>query len=147
LCRGLIFNQLPAVTYVHLPGAMKKLLIALMAVAALAATPTFAASATMLRIAIPYEFVVNGKTLPAGTYDILESTRDIVYVRSVQGKDTAMVLADNGYAAEDADTSLAFAVVDGKHYLVNVTRPGSVKEMRRPHVDGPVVLALLKEAR
>ena len=127
---------------------MKKLFTAMMAVAALAATPTFAAGSPTLRIAIPYEFVVNGKTLPAGTYEILDTVnRDVVFIRDLSSKHVAMALADNGYAPENAASSLAFGVADGKHYLLNVTRAGSSKELRRPHVSGPIALAHLRTAQ
>lgn len=116
--------------------------------AAFAVTPMIAAGHATLRSNIPFDFSVGKKVLPAGEYEVADSfTADTMYIRSIDGKQSAITLTNSGAVNPNGwgDASLAFSVVDGKRYLVTVTRPGVVKEVpQAPHGSG--VLAIIKAA-
>lgn len=126
---------------------MKKFFTATLLTAAFAVTPVLAAGHATLRSNIPFDFTVGKKILPAGEYTVADSFgSDMMYIRSVDGKQAAMAITNAGSPnANGNEATLAFSVVDGKRYLVSVTRPGVAKDLpRAPQGNG--VLTLIKAA-
>ncbi len=67
---------------------------------------------------VPFEFVVSGKTLPAGNYVFKLSTDRL----TVQNKDTgtiaaAMVMTKIAATAESKAVGITFDVSNGKHFI------------------------------
>ena len=128
---------------------MKKILTAMVMLAAVAVAPVFATGYTTMRGNIPFEFVVGGKTLPSGEYDVADSfTQDTLYIKRVDGKASALAITQPtayAYALNASDeTKFTFEMINGKHYLVGATRPGMSKQVNRPAGGGSEILAYVK---
>lgn len=123
---------------------MKKSIALGFLMAAFAATPIFAAGATV-RSEIPFEFIVNGNVMPAGTYDVVDE-RDgrIMRVVSVDGKNSAMILTSSEQSVVASAPAIAFRTVNGKRYLAGVTRLGTERDVRTPAANGLGTLAYIK---
>lgn len=127
---------------------MKKVFATLLALAGLAAAPVFAAGNEVIAVNVPFDFVINGKALPAGEYIVNGgATAEIVTVRARDGKPSAMVLTKMTKVDINAAPSLAFAVADGKHYLARATVNGLTKNFATPRSNGPAILTYIKAAR
>ena len=126
---------------------MKKLIASMTMMAAIAVAPVFAASAT-LRGTIPFEFVVNGKVLPAGEYTISDSmSSETVQIRGVSDpKQSAIALTAYTQSTGQGDPTLSFRNVNGKHYLVTISRAGSAKDVSVPTSVGGGTLTLVRAA-
>ena len=121
---------------------MKKLIATLTLTAALAAVPAFAGGKTYLQADIPFDFIVAGKTLPAGSYQVLAGvTNETVQVRSLDGKHSAITIAWAG-GEHNGTSSLAFRVVKGQRYLASVQDAGGAREFRTGAADGGTLIAL-----
>jgi hypothetical protein len=60
----------------------------------LAVAPARAGSSTRIEADVPFDFMVAGKTLPAGTYSITEEKTGVLRIRSMEHRSSAAVLAD-----------------------------------------------------
>lgn len=126
---------------------MKTVVSALRVLALAAAGTMIAAADQPLRFDIPFDFVVNGKTLPAGEYFISDSLGSgIVYVRAAKGAHTAMALTNNQNPATDDKAEAAFLNVGGTHYLKNVTHSGLARELPKTPARSQGVLTLVRAA-
>jgi len=128
---------------------MKNTFLTTLMLAAVAVAPMFAAGETNIRGSVPFEFVVGGKTLPAGEYLIADSyTSDSLFIRSADRKVSSMALIQaTGYnynpdAANGA--MLKFEIINGKHYLTGTSRPGVSKQLNRPAAGRTGILAYVK---
>ncbi len=97
------------------------LFIGLIALAIGFGSSTALAQATVMRVEIPFDFVVGKRTLPAGNYDVkLKETGGSPYVivRSEDGEHVGLALVGpvNG-RAENAESELAFVRSGEKHFL------------------------------
>lgn len=122
---------------------MKKLLIVMTILAAVAVVPAFA-QATTVRVNVPNEFVVNGHAMPAGEYAVEETFgSQTAIIQSLDHKTSAIVVTW-GARSTDGDSSLTFRVVDGKYYLTAITENGISKELSAKSVPSGGVLASIK---
>ena len=90
----------------------------LAAAALLGATTTEAAD---MKAAIPFRFTVNGRTLPAGIYDVT-ITQSVVSVRGMHGG--GFVLGNRAESANDSRSRLVFYKV-GEDYALREAWTGS----------------------
>ena len=90
------------------------------AILALAAT---AQAADQLVVRIPYEFVVGGKTLPAGTYRVTRAnatdTKELV-LTSFENRAGVLIVSDVVEGAQTDKPSLTFQQVGGQHFLTKI---------------------------
>lgn len=96
----------------------------LLSVIALGANGVDAQSAYRFNVDVPFQFVLNGKTLPAGTY-VVERTDpakpNIVTLKRVDGGIVRVVLTQRIEKDEPSTaSSLIFIQRQGKHYLFQV---------------------------
>jgi hypothetical protein len=68
---------------------------------------------------VPFDFVLENRTLPAGTYRI-ESHGEFLSIESQDGSKTIFATASQGETRADGKAELDFDVVDGKRYLRRV---------------------------
>lgn len=125
-----------------------KTLFSAVRVLALAAVGTMIAAAHQpLRFDIPFDFVVNGKTMPAGEYVISDSIgAQVVYVHSADGKISAVAITNAVNPVGDDVAQAAFLNVNGTRYLKNVARGGVVRELPRTPPASHGVLAYVRAA-
>ena len=73
---------------------------------------------------VPFDFVVEGRTLPAGTYRI-EPQGDFLLIDSLDGKAAAFATAIQGDTSADGEAELYFHVVGGERFLRRILFAGS----------------------
>jgi hypothetical protein len=117
--------------------------IALLSAAALALTllvagPTlaYADSPNIVEANVPFSFIVNEVTLPAGKYRIqqVDPTDDnALEIQTMNGKKAADFLVEDLGAANVNGTKLVFDVIDGKTFLAQVWNAdeGSAQEVTK----------------
>jgi len=72
---------------------------------------------------VPFSFVVRGQTLPAGKYELVETSPALLNLRAVSGKAAGLeipVLTRLGAAPAGADPKLVFDKVGDTNYLSEV---------------------------
>ncbi len=70
---------------------------------------------------VPFDFVVNGATLPAGEYTFVRTGDHQLLLRNAQGQNLMTVITSMAGGNKAAtDSTLRFAIVDGNHVLVQV---------------------------
>jgi hypothetical protein len=82
-----------------------------------------AATSDQLLVKIPYEFVVGGKTLPAGTYRVSRVSFDTEGELVISGVDHhagALVHADMWEDARSYDPKFQFEPIAGQHFLSGI---------------------------
>src|SRR5690348_13607084 len=86
-----------------------------------AAAALQAQSADQLLIDVPFSFIANGAKMPAGSYLVSHATSDelnTLVIRSTDGLHSAFV---SSTSSGSAGSKVLFAVVDGEHYLREVS--------------------------
>lgn len=76
-----------------------------------------------LTVNIPYEFVVGGKTLPAGEYRINrihDSSVGQLVLSSVENKTGVIMVASQWQDTREYKPSLIFQEIGGQHFLVKI---------------------------
>jgi hypothetical protein len=72
---------------------------------------------------VPYEFVVSGKTLPAGTYRLnrvdIAGNRELL-LRSVENAEGVLVVPGDVEDARDDKPSFRFQEIGGEHFLTQI---------------------------
>ncbi len=107
---------------------MKKMMFALAAAAVLVfagVAPARAQGSYPGIVKVPFQFVVNGRVLPAGTYRITKNNGMVLTIESMSGPGNAVVFATEPL---DATTSVANIHVEfknyrGQYFLWKVTIP------------------------
>jgi hypothetical protein len=120
---------------------MKRFLTALTMFAAVAAVPAIAQ--TGITASIEHDFVLAGKLMPAGNYDIVQGpTQATVKVRNANRQDIAMVFAGGPSFGNPDDSHLTLKRFGEKYYLTSYTCLGNTRELwnRPPKVKSSVVL-------
>lgn len=125
---------------------MKKLFsriaIALVAVAALGIT-TKAQAVDYLVVTVPFQFVVNGTTLPAGTYRLhrLSETDPSagLVLSNFDGRAIAAVLAIDVQSAPDDRPELTFVTAGGQHVLTRVQTADNLFDIPRSKSNSAVL--------
>ena len=111
---------------------MKKL-FALLFFAGVTLCMTSTANAQSLRVNVPFDFVVNGKTLPAATYTISEAlpndNRGLAFIGEGNGL-LARAIDLDGYAT---GTKLVFVKVDGEYLLRDVVTLSGTLRFKTSH--------------
>jgi hypothetical protein len=76
-----------------------------------------------IQVNIPYEFVVAGKTLPAGTYRVNrlgEAYEETLVLSSVDTRARVMVLSTSVEGTQADKPEVSFEQVDGQHFLSKI---------------------------
>jgi hypothetical protein len=76
-----------------------------------------------IQVNIPYEFVVAGKTLPAGTYRVNrlgDAYSETVVLSSVDNRARVMVLSTSVEGTRADKPEVSFEQVDGQHFLSKI---------------------------
>lgn len=77
-----------------------------------------------IRMAIPFDFTVGSKALPAGEYILRHPSSAIVSLQSMDGKSFALVLVNNSYKrAQDGKVHLIFNRYGNQHFLSQISKP------------------------
>ena len=123
-----------------------------------AMAPAFSQIQTTLRADVPFDFVVHGKTMPAGQYTISEAgDRAVVVVRHTGGNEAAAVITiwtSTGKIAEDS--KLVFRLGANDHYFLTKIQTAGYElghevpltsAQREALASTPVVFASVKAVR
>jgi hypothetical protein len=97
-----------------------RILIALIGVAGLGAAAKGQA-VDQIVVSIPYEFVVAGKTLPAGTYKVnrvSDTNERVLFLSNIENRESAMVVATQIESNDDDKVHVRFERV-GEQYFIN----------------------------
>jgi hypothetical protein len=90
----------------------------------MAAGAAFAMEGDQLTAKIPFQFMVNNQTLPAGTYEIAYAQPDdetSMAIRSMDGKAEDTFFVEDAAAAEGAKkTELVFDEIGNQHFLTQI---------------------------
>lgn len=88
-----------------------------------------------LVVRVPYEFVVAGKTLPAGTYRVTRvtdsDTKELV-LTSFENRAGVLIVSDVVETAQADKPSLTFQKVGGQHFLSKIETEDHVFEISVP---------------
>ena len=105
---------------------MKRIIALAILTAGAAAGSITRASAQEPEVAakVPFNFVVENRTLPAGDYRI-EPRGDFLLIHSMDGSASLYTTAIPGDTTADGRAELYFDVVDGQHFLRRVASPQS----------------------
>lgn len=96
----------------------------LMTLVGMAGTAT-AASGTIAKVNIPFEFSVGDQTYPAGEYSLTQFRPDLVAIYDAQGRNVGVVLSYVRTNLEPpAESKMKFEVVDGHYELAEVVTAG-----------------------
>ena len=99
-----------------------KIMVPLFAFTALALTAKAQVS-DQLNVNVPYEFVVGGKTMPAGTYRVSRistSTEGELFLSSFENHTGVLVVAGEWADARTDAAGLIFEQVNGQHFLSKI---------------------------
>lgn len=131
--------------------------VAILAVCGVA--PAFAQLNAIVKADVPFNFVVRGKTLPAGEYKIIETANPaVLIVRHVGGEESVAVLTNWSSNGQFYDqTKLVFRVVGDDHYYLAAVQaageqfghaiPKTAAEREAEWAGTKVVLASVKAVR
>jgi hypothetical protein len=103
-----------------------RILIALIGVAGLGVAAK-AQEADQIVVKIPYEFVVAGKTLPAGTYKVNRASNTnekALVLSSFENRTSAVVVATVVEGNDTGKASVSFEQVGGEHFLSKIETDG-----------------------
>jgi hypothetical protein len=105
----------------------------------LAATPSFGVIPEEMHVNVPFQFVVEGTTLPAGSYVLTNPSNgntNEVEIRNGSGKSAAIVETEPLYPGKNSPgkPDLVFERIKGTEYLAEIwADPGSTgNEIRLP---------------
>jgi len=105
--------------------------IALFAASSLAAVGNLSAQDHMVRATIPFDFILNKKVLPAGSYAISSLSPNAVEVRNLKGHmaEVSAVLADD---KQSTNPVLVFQKYGNQYFLSEVLGPSSALNVAVP---------------
>lgn len=115
-------------------GAKMKRIIALaiiIAGAAVGSVTRASAQEPEVVAKVPFDFVVENQTLPAGKYRI-ESHGDSLMIESLDGNGAVFAIAFQGETTRDGHSALYFDVLGGDHFLRRVASPIARTSMEFP---------------
>ena len=122
---------------------MKKLLVRLLFVLAGVAGLTIPATAqALVEVQIPFQFVVAGRTFPAGEYKITRLSDvqpRILLLSSIENGAAVVVLAVDAQSTPHDKTMLGFASVGDQHFLSRIETASHTYTLSMP--SSPVLLA------
>jgi len=105
----------------------KSMLGSVLLAAALLFTPLANAGQIVNRVNVPFSFVVSGKTLPAGAYDIqrLERTSNVLVIHNLKTNTLTAIMTSMEASSAQSAAVLVFGEVGDQHYLRAVRVPGA----------------------
>jgi hypothetical protein len=105
----------------------KSMLGSVLLAAALLFTPLANAGQIVNRVNVPFPFVVSGKTLPAGAYNIqrLERAPNILVIRNLDTNKLTAIMTSMETSSAQSAAVLVFGEVGDQHYLRAVRVPGA----------------------
>jgi hypothetical protein len=80
---------------------------------------------------VPFDFVVEGRTLPAGSYRI-EPRGDFLLIDSLDGKAAAFATAIQSDTSSNGQAELYFHVVGGERFLRRIASPATRASVELP---------------
>lgn len=95
-----------------------------------------------LKVNIPYDFVVAGKTLPAGTYRVNRANdRDVneLVITSVENRTGALLLSAEVRATREDKPALRFQHIGDQYFLSQIETEEHIFTIRVPANATPVV--------
>jgi len=113
---------------------MKKNLIAVLTLGLLLAAPALAQTASM-KVDVPFDFIVNGKTLPAGEYrvDSMSTATSTIAIRNAEKTAKILALTNGCESTEAADVSkLVFHRYGNQYFLAQVWSAGNSEGRELP---------------
>jgi hypothetical protein len=94
------------------------------------AVASFAGLSRPLKANVPFDFIVNGKTLPAGEYIVVPSnTPGLLLLRTWEAKQSAAVVTRAGAVEAKSKPSLVFRRYSNQYYLAKVVGDTSANEL------------------
>ena len=112
-----------------------RMIVPLFAFTALAFTAK-AQESDQLNVNVPYEFVVGGKTMPAGTYRvgrINTSTESELFLSSFENHTGVLVVPSMWTDARSSGaSSFTFELINGQHFLTKIETAEHVFTVRVP---------------
>ena len=111
-----------------------KNLIAVVTLGLMLAAPALAQTASM-KVNVPFDFIVNGKTLPAGEYqvDTLSTSASTIAIRNAEKSAKLVALTNGCESSEAADNSkLVFHRYGSEYFLAQVWTGGSTEGRELP---------------
>jgi hypothetical protein len=112
----------------------------------LVAGSAFAQSNTEVRVNVPFDFVINKTTMPAGQYQIIKvgtEGTDTIAVRGMNVKAVKMVNTNRDQASKSSDsTKLVFHRLGDRYFLSQIWVEGSdrVRELPKSQLESEVAL-------
>ena len=97
-----------------------RILIALIGVAGLGMAARGSQVSDQIQVNIPYEFVVAGKTLPAGTYRVnrlTDADEQTLVLSSYDSRARVMVLSTTVESTQAHKPEVSFEQIGGQHFL------------------------------
>lgn len=107
---------------------MVALLVGLVAFGGLALSAS-ALEFDQLTIRVPYDFVVSGKTLPAGTYRLSRVDNSFdreLLLRNVDNAAGVLIIPDQANDSRGGELNVTFQQVGGLHFLSRIETPAHV---------------------
>jgi hypothetical protein len=100
--------------------------LAIVAALMVTAAPTSAQVQVIVKANIPFPFVVGGQTIPAGTYEVVQTASDLLELRPANGNGKALVYVTRLAQTEGTAIpgELIFDKVDGQNILSEVWYSG-----------------------
>ncbi len=113
---------------------MKKQITTIVATLSLIVTLTAlgiaAGSGIALTANIPFDFTVNGKTLPAGQYNVTTgSAQGTLMVRNADTREAAVVIVNNASTDQDGKAMLKFHRYGAQRFLASVSDGNNASEI------------------
>ena len=109
-----------------------RIMLPVFAFAALAFTAK-AQTSDQLNVNVPYEFVVGGKTLPAGTYHVSrvsDLSQGGLVLSSFENHTGALVVPSEWENPQPGKTALVFEEIDGQYFLTKIETADHVFTIR-----------------
>jgi hypothetical protein len=127
-----------------------RILMALLGFAVLGATPKAAQVVDQINMTVPFQFVVSGKTLPAGTYRVNRVWNDnleALVITNTENNASATVLPTEVASTAVNKPQVSFETAGGEHFLnkietanhiftIPVSRPALLLASGKSHSGG-----------
>ena len=124
---------------------MKRQLLTLVGVLTLVLGASSAFGQTIrVKVNVPFDFIVTGKTLPAGSYAVrFDAGRSVLSVQSVDSRETTMFLASETEKFEPAEqTKLVFRQYGNRYFLRQVWMGGNSEGIELPKTRREIEVAM-----
>jgi hypothetical protein len=126
-------------------GIMKRQVFTLVGVLSLLVSAGSAfAQTTKIKVDVPFNFVVNRTTMPAGTYTIADvGVGSTLVVRGTDNRSVKLVNASYDHASKPSDrTKLVFRCYGNRYFLSQIWMEGSDRGRRLPKTAAETEVAM-----